>query len=368
MTINAAFINPPLGFTNLFVESFSALSSTISANFSRFVEWASRTEAKAIEQKQGATWECLDRVADGPGFIYQFRLKAEYDPRGDVNNHKQAAFTSKLLEIFPAIEPELNQLFLLDPQKMDQNRKDNAEIIAMKLIQSLGYQYRSDNTGHYLYLPDKEALLARFEKLRETHPHLRALNIISSEGIASDMDFVKAYIAGYDALLSIGTEFVHDHIFHVIPTIKLMLMDPDYDDGKWIIVEMTKKAYQRIMTTKKALEKEMPGFDPEQIKRIQAQLPKIETALGAVVDTFWAASTTAQMEGIYSDKEHFDTHHCTFVEILDQSHYNGFAQKKFDDVIDTKVLKDVWKQMEALEKQYNNSIPPHQQYFSALTY
>jgi hypothetical protein len=238
----------------------------------------------------------------------------------------------------------------------------------MELIQTLGYQYRSDSTGHYLYLPDKEALLAHFEKLRESHPHLRALNLISSEGIASDMDFVRAYIKGYDALLSLGTEFVHDHLFHLIPTIKLMLMDPDYDDGKWVIIEMTKKAYERIMTTKKAIEKEATGFDIEQIKRIQAQLPKIETALGAVVDTFWAASTINQMERIYSDKEHFDTYHCTFVEILDQSHYNGFAQRKFGDVIDTKVLKEVWKQMEVLEKQYNDSIQPQQQYFSDLAY
>lgn len=209
--ITAAVFNPPLGFTNLFVDSFAAIGTTLSSNFSRFVQWASRTEAKAIEQKHGVTWECLDRVADGPGYIYQFRLKAAYDPKGDVNNHKHAAFTAKLLEIFPAIEPELNKLALLDPEKLLQIRqsgRETPETRAMELIQTLGYRYRADSTGHYLYLPDKEALLARFEKLRKSHPNLRALNIISSEGIANDMDFVEAYIKGYDALLSLDRKSV----------------------------------------------------------------------------------------------------------------------------------------------------------------
>jgi hypothetical protein len=273
-------------------------------------------------------------------------------------------------EIFPAVEPGINAVVLLDPEMTVEKwfKKHNSktpgyegikdkddlakEIALMKRIQELGYRYEADATGHYLYLPDKEALQARYELLRKSHPHLKPLNIIHSSGIATDMEFVEAYLAGYDCLLSLGTEFVHDHIAHVIPTILLMLTDMDYVTNKSIVVEMVRAAYNRIITTKKALEQGMPGVDPAQMKKIQQQLPKIETSLGTAVDNFWAISKAEDLDSNGSRKVHFDTERCAFVDVWDVLAYERYATRRFGESIDSTILKDVWAEMELVEKKY----------------
>ena len=60
--------------------------------------------------------------------------------------------------------------------------------------------------------------MARWSLLMSKYPDLNQLDILLAEGIADNLKFITAYFS-YDALCSVGAEFVHDMYFHVARTI-----------------------------------------------------------------------------------------------------------------------------------------------------
>ena len=183
-------------------------------------------------------------------------------------------------------------------------------------------------------------------------------NIISSDGIASDSEFIKAYLAGFDALLSSGSEFIHDHFYHIIPALQLMLTDPQYTEHKLAAIEVIRNFYQRICIAQKVIEEKLPALPEDEMEIIKEQLSKIQTSFGIMVDIFWTLNSEKDLVDIIEEVELFTTRDCGFVNSWNDEDYPAFAQRKFSEKVDTLDLKIAWKLMADLEEQYNNSIQP----------
>ena len=220
-------------------------------------------EAKDIAQRTGTLWECISRRREMSGHIYCFKIKEEYRQLRVNNADHDAASTQEkikavLSQIFPAIEMSEKAVTFLNPYLHSDVRGrfdyDVPDYINPALV-SLGYESFVTDSVTYLELPDKEELLARWniliEKLKVRMPELplKPLKIISSSDVATDADFIHAYY-DYDALLSTGKEMVHDHLFHLIPTLVFMLNSRNlfekYEDIKKSNIEVIKKIYARI--------------------------------------------------------------------------------------------------------------------------
>jgi hypothetical protein len=217
-----------------------------------------------ITKKQAVLWSCIG-VTINPtgGKIYHYKFKDEY------KNSQQEAYIKKQEEIFPAIEPH--------PEE---------ELSFSKELQQIGYSVRSDASGVYLDLPDLEAIVAGYEKLRETRPKCPPLRIVSSEGIADDLTFCRAYIL-YDILLSDGVEFVHDSIYHAARVLEMMISSPEeYIASKEKIAG--------------SVEKNLAAFDRPRIDK--EHLLQVATILGATVDTIWAITVISDLIAISLEK------------------------------------------------------------------
>ncbi|MEI8126027.1 MAG: hypothetical protein WCG42_09750 [Parachlamydiaceae bacterium] len=179
-------------------------------------------EAK-MKKKSGHCWDCIGiKPNENGGSLYIYRLRDEFKAKrlgSEEWKQKEKMFIEKnMSQLFPATEPS-EPLF----QKNDHD-----------LLDSLGYiSYRHDDIRHdslvhfstqWEVLPDEEALMRNWAKIREKRPELPELRIAVSEGIASHAEYIRAFLT-HDVLLSVGVEFFHDQHFHVIPTLEAMLSE-----------------------------------------------------------------------------------------------------------------------------------------------
>lgn len=327
-------ITDPLNNKNIGSSSLSSASSSISIE-----------KSAAIAQRQGVLWKCEDRFADGPGYIYRFRIRPEYDP----SKGQEGQLYSKNMEIFPSVE--------FTPKMLSHHING---VHYSEILQSLGYKYEEDSNGYYLDLPDKEVLEARFENLRRILPHLnRPLKILSSDGIAGDMPYTKAYINGYDALLSSGQEFGHDHI-HMITVIQLMIIDPDYIEHRLASAEVVRKPYKRIRATQKVIQKQLQILPQEKRDYIVKYLPKIEASLGVRVDLIWSSRMTSELINVTQEYDlQYGTENMKFLDQWDDPKYKQYGQRRFGDAVEIPSLRDAWRDMEELEKNQNLAFVLH---------
>ena len=286
-------------------------------------------ELDAIAQKQGGVWECIGREPDeNGGYIYHFKLKEPYDnascqlkdgfdieEQNDDIEARFQAYYKKSAEIFPAAEPNLQ--FLIDDASL--------------LRQDLGYSLKYDKSGIYLSLPDKEALEARLEKLSKFDPRFSNIKILASDGVADDLEFIKAYLT-YDLLLSSGKEFVHDHTAHLIRTIGLMT-NRHFHYERDRFREKISKLLDRIELVKNG--------DRDDLK---SQLPKIITAIAANVDFAWASSTPRDLKEMRSALKK-----SRFLFVIDSA-YSAYWENKYGESFDRKALKSAWKEIRKLEQ------------------
>jgi hypothetical protein len=148
----------------------------------------------SFSEMNGIAWDCVGKkAAPQGGFIYEFRFNE--DKRKTLNDFDEAA-----------IEPLPEDEFLFEK---------------FNKLSFLGYEKKDDR----LYCPDKEALLNGWSK---EFPE-RELKILDSNEIFSHIDFVQGYI-DHDVIFSNQKEFVHDQIFHLAPTLNLMV--DAYDEYK----------------------------------------------------------------------------------------------------------------------------------------
>ncbi|NGX40168.1 MAG: hypothetical protein KR126chlam1_01513 [Chlamydiae bacterium] len=184
-------------------------------------------EEAALKEKDGHLWECINRSSgEHGGYIYTFRLRDEYNLELAGNQTQRYeirdAINQKKSEIFPAVEAP-GPFFWNSPKHVFWNSPKYEKGRMINLYKELGYSYEKKDQGEcYLSLPDCDALKNAWTKtsLYEAG-FLPDFKFAPSEGIASDMDFVKAYLEN-DVLLSSGVEFVHDHLAHVVNRIALI--------------------------------------------------------------------------------------------------------------------------------------------------
>ncbi len=322
--------------------------------------WSKADEKSAAVQRDGVLWNCVGRESDGPGFTYEFRLRDEYD---DVTAslervERGAAAEDKMMEIFPAVEEYGATVLYLDAQVPLKDLSPDAQSMRANLkdLQALGYRSERKREGVYLYLPDREALLARWDKLREARPELPSLRILASKGIADDLSFVRAFFT-HDALLSTGKEFVHDHLSHVITTLALILSAEARDKPTAFRSERSRlahvlgKAYRRIMITKSLLENNIAEIPEEKLHLARQHLPKIEATLGTladVVSSMGSYEETAEVDraSVYSQN--------LFFRAWDDPNWKVYFERCFGEQnINTKELQAVWQMMEDFEEEFD---------------
>lgn len=276
-------------------------------------------KADPLLAKKSALWNCIGRKLDNyGGELYFFEFKKTLE-----NETKKI---NVLKKIFPALELDsMDMDFIFNPTAEKNSRleqtydNDDAYLINIFLLseyrkdlRALGYDFKLNNNNHILILPDREALLARWAVLSEKKPGLPPLDIASSNGIASDLSFIEAFFA-HDAILSSNKEFVHDHTFHVLPILSLLLSISDkhfYHKAKFEMVKIISGEYRRLIIAKDDLNEKLPSLDKNTQEIEKNKLSQMETALGAFVD-----SASASLNVIISkngdllnfNKETFDT-------------------------------------------------------------
>ncbi len=257
-------------------------------------------EAKPIDlitKKQGILWRCIG-VTINPigGKIYHYKLKDEYACQSTANK-KQA-------EIFPANEPSSAE-----------------EISFSEELQQIGYRVKSDETGIYLDLPDLEAIVAGYEKLREAHPELPRLRIVSNEGIADDLTFCRAY-PNYDLLLSDGIEFVHDSISHTSRVLQMMISSP----AEYVITKERNA---------KSIQKHLETLDRSQASK--THLLQATTLLGAAIDIIWAAPTMIELKIASLDEMDENV-----LDIWSDHDFQNYWMKIYQVTINRSIAMGIW--------------------------
>lgn len=260
-----------------------------------------------ITQRQGILWRCIGLTINPlGGKIFHYKLREEYDAQTYPYKAKkcQSAIHQKQQQIFPAVEPS------------------SAEDIAFSQeLQKIGYGVRSDETGVYLNLPDLEAIVAGYEKLRETRPDLPPLRALSSEGIADDLSFSRAYLH-YDILLSDGIEFIHDSISHTSRVLEMMISSPaEYVKSKGQVAKSTKHTLEAIHHSQLS--------ETEQLYAL--------TFLGAVIDTIWAAPAIRDL--IEISQEEFNEN---ILDIWKDPDYKFYWKKIHATPIDLSQAATIW--------------------------
>lgn len=320
-------------------------------------------EQQEIEQRSGEFWECLSREkAARAGFVYKFRLRDDFD---DVTPHENRVARTKAAELkskkmFPAIELTGTQMLALDPHVPESELKSGTLKIRehLQLLMQLGYRTERKEDGVYLYLPDREALLANWETLREIDPQLPGLTIQSSEGIASDIDYVKAYFT-HDAVLSTGKEFLHDHQAHILSVIVLILssekpsdelgQNPAYRTEKSRMVRLLGKAYRRVMIARELCRTNFLKLSEVELELLKKHLPKIEATLGSFADIFsskdkYTATIQWREKSVYSGD--------AFFEAWSDPDWGNYLYRRFGHTSKSEVIA-VGKRLEEYERRFD---------------
>lgn len=255
-------------------------------------------------KKNGGLWQCMDYTLDKfDGKIFKFRIRSCYNRVKHPNDPEIVnAYNKKAKQLFPAVE--------IESRALDFIRTDGSQEGCV-LAKKLGYRLVEEEGETYLYLPDRKALVARWQLLRESDPRLPLLDIRSSKGVADDITFATTYAFGIDLLLSNACEFVHDHTAHALRL--FCRLDEDYklpEGHIWQYTASKKRFIKTILKIYKSLYqvKELitPKKEGEELKELQhalecwkkrlqappvlidpllAGLEQLETALGIFVDS-----------------------------------------------------------------------------------
>lgn len=203
--------------------------------------------AKHESEKHGQYWQCIGSEADSltTGNRYFFTVPPEA---------LDVTYESDIIEkTFPAVELPAFQACqeyggsVIDALPNNFNRLGEDKQIA-ELLHFLGFGLEEDLQGIKLILPDPTTVCGRWARLKEEYPSLPELKILPASGIAGHLEFVKAYF-DYDALVSMGAEFVHDVTAHVAHTIEFMWREKEnYRDEKARYVARIEPGYQLLST------------------------------------------------------------------------------------------------------------------------
>lgn len=302
------------------------------------------SEQQELRRKSGEIWQCISRTQDKyGGYIYEFITKDEYDwlrlgennrrdPLLDISNEQaKKKFEKKLDDIFPATENSvILGALLIDNEEVKADFEERysqfsgsfkIEDKQKTFLHDLGYSGQMIKGKYHLKMPDRDALLARLEKLKETQPEI-SVEIASTEDVAGDLEFIEALFLN-DAVLSSGKEFVHDSLVHVIPTILLSTHKntTDYQLNKAKLMKFFKTMYQKIYVAIKAMEAGKLSLEETQLLNKNKDI--IRAALAAYMDVFSALTSTKHLSRYRERLEDYP-----FLSIV-QEDYRPYFEKKY---------------------------------------
>ncbi len=214
------------------------------------------------KNSEDALWECIGRQFDeeSGGFCYESIIKPEvntfpemkrFPTRVDIvhddSSKEIRAADEKIQKLSPAIQYHAFELAYLseDPEilrlwerwlpYMDVNADEKARLLkAAPTLRYLGYAFACKGDTVHTKYPDAKLLHYRWNKLREKSPDLPELYFTSIDGSARVREFVHAHRTT-SGVLSTGEEFIHDHQYHVILSI-LLILNPWFDSEKGITI------------------------------------------------------------------------------------------------------------------------------------
>lgn len=331
------------------------------------------------ENLSGEMWDCIGRrpfqfkeESDPCGYLYQFRIKQEYDGFSPQFFSRKKEAKEKALNIHPAIEPTTDeavyafgrreeiamQLFFCrqNQQKLSGSEREsdcdettssgensNQEKAPLCLdfdlpshtesFHELGYCSCIDEENRLVIeLPDLEALLEGWSCFQRKYPekNLPDLNIISSDGIADDLSFVRAYLE-HDALLSNGREFMHDHYVHIRTRICRMLRGKkEYLEEKERLCMLLEIPYQAICRAREENAANIGNGIPHE------ELKKMECMVGIVADI------------IFNHKDDEPVRYfCrgSFIQEIPgylSPTYDRYLRRRFGNEVDCRVIGEIW--------------------------
>lgn len=244
-----------------------------------------------LRDKDSVFWRCVYRKpGKNGGYLYTFKLKEEYqtDPkkydRDLYDKIKQAETDAQ-----PANEPSRHaEKFPGGTQTFT-----NKSTPAIQIMEQLGYSSYQKDKGTFITLPDADYVHGEWELLREKYPTLPPLAIISSQGIAGDIEFTESFLL-YDYLLSDKGEFVHDNTDHmydgILSTIQVMLHLLNHpeevnelDKIKKHLLKTVAQYHQKIQIAKSVIESSKVITD-EQREQLKKSIPQFEVMLSVFAD------------------------------------------------------------------------------------
>lgn len=376
-------------------------------------------EIEDLSKRSGALWDCVKRKPNRlGGYIYKFKLKEQFDDITCTNHDEKAKRWKSSLEkqnhLFPALEKRGIRVLEWDPalsrdkgkwiqclindylynlyttnlknicswnsafENVDDlwNEVNSEEQLAkaandaqkkaqvspeVPFLWRLGYKSRLKDDGVYLYIPEKDALTANWEALREKYPHLSPLSIASGDGIAGDLAFVEANMS-YDVLLSNGPEFLHDSLAHVVPMLILMLNtgikgNPKYERRRFKIVRIIAKPYRTIMMIKRMLKEDFSQTSLQNFTLYISQMEKIESALGALADVL------SNSDSYQSPIKKFKLQSTKFGALWRNLDWKEYWSQKFGaENINYSLLRLTWSEMLKTERSFDQFVNKGRKY------
>ena len=284
--------------------------------------------------KLAQLWDCVERIPLEVGNLYVFQL----NPRFLAEEQDSGVFDDEVLKIFPAVEPFPNAFI---------DRYLTLEPFVLATLEWLRYKtIKSEGDSTTWTLPDQEALMARWQSLRELHPELPELTLYSGEGVADDLEFAEAYLT-YSALLSTGEEFFHDRVFHVIPLLVGMLergTDTTWEERRAERAQLFVSAKDRVVSSIAVLERQkLECIEDVEIAELDTKIEKSKAFLGFYVDISVATPLIEQYRERLSSFDNFlesiaDLHQYK----LREQQLKGYWQRRFnsdDPVSDVNSLR-----------------------------
>lgn len=307
------------------------------------------SEKEDVERKSSLLWECVERIPqEEGGFIYKFKFRdefKEFEKYQEINHGLFPAVeysedickqilkpsTKSLEEEIENQIPAETKVFLnADGLKIfeDQIR---SKYLAGKILLDLGIEY--DDKENCLYLPDKDVLMSRWKEVKEIYPHLADLDIIESDGIASDEDFVEAHMV-HTTIQSSGAEFVHDTLLHIMPTLSIMLGDI-IDTGDTTFLQSRESLKDHIKNLQSKVEKfkslNENDIDIEALEELKnrninfndlkKEIEKYPVVLGIMTDSI----TSSTIPYLFDEENFYENIGMT----LEEPNWNSYLEKRF---------------------------------------
>lgn len=253
-----------------------------------------KLEEDALNLKDGALWKCVRRFLNpSGGYIYEFVLRKKYDDtsvllkmakiREGLQNpnlsevertwqsydlvmasidegRKKNAVREKIREIFPSIEFR---------------KIEDLEPLFVHPMTSLGYSLTFDNERVKITLPDEEALSNNWKEYRlSSATPLPDLDILCLEGILPPMQYFEATFRHHGVL----SEFVHDHLVHLLPSLQLLVEKPNGS----ALIKLLGKAWRTFILAKQQFHASHPTA--EQAEAFKEKSEIAETLLTIFAD------------------------------------------------------------------------------------